>query len=361
MKKTDSDFDIFSYFGLTYKQTSILLSLQRLLVINDKNNYTDNQEKQRLKSVWLDEWTENLEIDLKNNGERLITTYDALIKEVKEELKNSEMKIWYNLVILEAVTFVPYFPLGNDIKKYKSIKYNVSKQVSFLERFVKDTECSLLDIVKRYRNLYLKALKKGSGDKKIITGCIMIAGAGVVAATCGLFAGPIAVALAGSNFPTLSGAALVSASLAYLGGGAIAAGGAGMAGGVAVIVGGGAIVGGVLGGSGSLVFYGLAKNNPKFVLTEAAKLEVILREILINQQKDIRTVQEILKKYKEHISELEKELSKLKLEEKQDKEAIKNLKESIKYLKNIYKDISRFTSAYEEGIKNNNDNDDNDE
>ena len=33
----------------------------------------------------------------------------------------------------------------------------------------------------------------------------------------------------------------------------------------------------------------------------------------------------------------------------------------ITNMKNIYKDISRFTSAYEEGIKNNNDNDDNDE
>ena len=124
--------------------------------------------------------------------------------------------------------------------------------------------------------------------KTVITSLTITAGVAMVTiATAGVLAPTIAVALVGSNFAGLSGAALTSACLAYLGGGAIAAGGLGMAGGTIAIVGGGAILGisvgtGIGGATGVISLMG-----KKNTILQSAKLMVSVREVFMNDEKDL--------------------------------------------------------------------------
>ena len=158
----------------------------------------------------------------------------------------------------------------------------------------------------------------------------MIAALAIVA----VFLTPIAVAFAA---PGLYGAAAFSAGMAALGGGAIAAGGFGMAGGFAVLVGGAIILGGSTGaGIGTL-----ASSSPKLVLTELAKIEVVLREIIMGMQHDTKLLQDIILQLGNNMNEMQTELAKLKFEEKKNKEKIKNLEEAIEYMKKAMDEFTK--------------------
>ena len=123
-----------------------------------------------------------------------------------------------------------------------------------------------------------------------------------------------------------------------------------MAGGVLVIVGGGALLGGVVGGAALAGQVALFGSSPKFALSLAAKLDVVLREIILNEQKDIKMAQAILNSYKENIVELKSAITKLKLENDNNKTQIKNLEESVTYMENIFKEMNRFTSSFKIGL-----------
>jgi hypothetical protein len=128
----------------------------------------------------------------------------------------------------------------------------------------------------------------------------------------------------------LVGAAAAFHGLAALGGGAIAAGGLGVAGGTAVVVAGGSLLGAATGaGIGSLL-----SASPDFVLTQAAKLEVVMKEITLNVQKDFRIAQEIIKENRNAIRVLEDALLELRKHQAKNKEKISNLQKSIKYMRN---------------------------
>ncbi|MGB7894040.1 MAG: hypothetical protein WCF82_19350 [Microcoleus sp.] len=145
----------------------------------------------------------------------------------------------------------------------------------------------------------------------------------------GIFATPLVVGLLAPILaPGLSGAAAVSAVLATLGGGAIAAGGFGMAGGMAVIVAGGSI----LGASAGVGVGALFSQSPDTALIQAAKLEVVMREIVVIQ-KDIHKAQEILKQQRLAIRSLEDKLDELLLNQQKNHKEIENLKRAIEYLK----------------------------
>lgn len=116
--------------------------------------------------------------------------------------------------------------------------------------------------------------------------------------------------------------------MAALGGGAIAAGGFGIAGGIAVLVGGAL----VLGGSTGMGIGALASATPQIVLTELAKIEVVLKEIVLGIQHDVKTMQEIILKLNDNLAEMQREVTVLKLENKKNEDKIKNLMEAIEYL-----------------------------
>ena len=134
----------------------------------------------------------------------------------------------------------------------------------------------------------------------------------------------------------LSGAAAISAGLAALGGGAVAAGGYGMAGGIAVLVGGGSLLGIGVGGSMGIL---LASKNSNVLLSDAAKLEVVLKEIVIGVQKDTTSFQKILNQLAAQKEELRKKVEELQTQSDRNKKEIKELKKSLSYLEKVIKNM----------------------
>lgn len=338
--------DHLGMFGLDREQQDILYSIEAVLVQRDAIGDSKKED-------WLQRWQSVLE---ETDGIRFCPELEILdrIRRCDDGID----RIWYHLVMMEASLFVPYFPLGADPqdkeakkrdRRYAKLQY--APQTGYLEQLARDS--GLMDpiYIKRFQKTYKKAYSRISGGMKdfIIKGSAIVASAGLIAATAGALAGPVAVALVGSNFTGLSGAALVSASLAYIGGGAIAVGGSGMAGGVAAIVGGGALLGAAGGGAMVSAVGAISKDMPGFTLSQAAKLDVVLREILLNSQADVRNAQVVMAKLREKIGGLQKQLDDLELARKKDKEQIDALKKAVQYMRRAYKDMDRFQSSYEMG------------
>lgn len=349
MNEISKDLDVLSSFGLNERQLSYLFSLERLITLNDIEN-SIFKKNIKLEKEWLDHWCKNLQT---GQNVALVMSRTELVKRVKVEYADSNSKTWYHLMILEAIAFRPYFSLGgnedNNDKAYSNLNFN--SQLDFIKKFVEDVGGCSEDTVERYAKMYKRAIEIGSGRRlKTLTNILIItATVAVTTATAGAFAGPIAVYLFGAQFAGLKGAALVSACLAFAGGGAIAAGGAGMAGGVIAIVGGGALLG-VAGGGAAVLGRELMKQSPEYAFTQAAKLNVVLREIILNEQQDILVAQQVLKKYRDQIAEMQKVIKSLELENKDNKEQIKNLKKALEYMERIYKDSQKFSSSYDVGI-----------
>lgn len=260
--------------GLSLKQTEILYNLEYYKTLNDierTNIPLTGEGVKELKNAWLQEWSKFISDGFASftqvsGAEMHWYTMDEVQQCIAGQNPNEP---WYRLILLEAMLFEPYYPLGiekdkkgNDIpsKKYKHLNnavngFKKAEGDRFLNEKFTGKYCEL-DYVKRLRKSYNKRINElNEVFKTVITSLSITAIIAIVAvATAGAFAGPIAVALVGSNFAGLSGAALTSACLAYLGGGAIAAGGAGVLGGTIAIVGGGAALGiGVGAGVGGAV------------------------------------------------------------------------------------------------------------
>lgn len=342
-------------FGLSQKQIDILFSLERILT---KLDIEENEKDSIYKKHWLERWSFLLHSDSNRKENFYFEDEDALLEAIRYESYepgSSWNKTWFYLIMLEASLFQAYVPLGekkDEDKHYQKLRYK--SKTKYLKSIASKSGIMDEKYIDRFGKTYQKVYDKLSGKyTKMALGVVTVVAVGsLAAAAAGLFAGPIAVTLFGANFASLHGAALTSACLAFAGGGAISAGGAGMAGGVAFIVGGGALLGTASGGGAVGVVTYLAKNSPSFTLSQAAKLEVVLKEILINAQGDIQNAQQVMEKLKEQIHELQRELEELKLEQAKDKKACAQMKQSIEYLEKAYRDMMRFKSSYEIGLKN---------
>jgi tetratricopeptide (TPR) repeat protein len=312
-------------FGLTPEQTRIMFSYQYHLVLADIK-YETNLEKKQLKRNWLSKWRESTEVFLKSQVAKDGKTAASfhLVNEIKDEVGN---KLTLYLILLEVTLFNPYYLLGDSSdEKFKGLK------ITDEEKLTKKLEVFAIHLgiasncVRRFKSNYKEAIEGIKGG--INPWLIGVFGA-IALAVVAVFATPvIAGLLAPILAPGLSGAAAVSAVLAALGGGAIAAGGFGMAGGLAVIVAGGSILGASAGvGIGSLF-----AQSPDTALTLAAKLEVVMKEIVCIQ-KDIRLAQEILKEQRQAIRSLEDKLDNLHMNKEKNQQQIENLKKAIEYLK----------------------------
>jgi len=367
--------------GLTVEQTEILYNLEYFKVLNDiqaTKMPVGNEGIKRLKHDWLDEWkeyiTNGFSSFLQIEGAKMYWyTEHELIQRIEE---NEPQNTWFRLVLLEAMLFEPYYPLGvekdkkgNDVPSKKYVKLQVP-----LCGYSKGTGDGFLDSLfneSYYTKGYIGRLRKCYDKvvfemkevlKGILIGGAITAGIAIITiATTGVLAPAIAVALVGSNFAGLSGAALTSACLAYLGGGAIAAGGMGMVGGTAVIVGGGAILGiGVGAGVGSTVgAVGLlGKQN---TILQSAKLLVSVREIFLNDEHDTVYSNSVYEQYVQSIMDIEKGLVELRLQadvadgkdKKELKRKIKNAEESVEAMKLARKNWRKFMSSFEEGLAQN--------
>lgn len=253
--------------------------------------------------------------------------------------------------MLEATLFHAYFPLDEDKKHAKALsKLKYTRDLDYLKQIASITGLMNPEYIDRYLETHKKVYRKISGKsaKVIITGLAIIAVTAVAAALSAGFAGPIAVGIFGANFE-FTGAALTAACLAMAGGGAVAVGGLGMAGGIMAIAGGGALLGAAGSGAAAAAVYALAKGSADATLSQAAKLEVVLREVLLNSQHDTESAQVVISRLQEQIKNLQIELERLTNEQEKDKEAIQNLKKSVEILKKAVKDMVLFKSSYEIG------------
>lgn len=371
----DMDYD---KFGLNEEQTEILYNLEYYKTLHDayRSKLPIVGEKIRqMKLEWLNEWKGYMTKGFKgfmNNMNAELNWYS--LEELHEKIRlNSSEKPWFRLVLLEAMLFEPYFPLktetdknGKDVpsNKYSYINAPITGyKKSEGDRYL-DSEFSgrhkFPGYVKHLRKCYDKVCREMNEVlKTAITSITITAGVAIVTiATAGALAPTIAKALVGSNFAGLSGAALTSACLAYLGGGAIAAGGLGMAGGTIAIVGGGAILGvgvgaGIGGATGAISLMG-----KKNTILQSAKLMVSVREVFMNDEKDLEYSKSVYEKYVQNIIEIEKGLIELRLkanvadskEKKELKAKIKSTEESVHAMKIAMKTMNKFISAYEVGM-----------
>ena len=379
-KRIGDDMDLqMDKLGLSLEQTEILYNLEYYKTLNDIENTNipiTGEAVKELKSAWLREWSmfisDGFESFTQVPGAKMHSySKNELYQRIAE---NDPRKPWYRLILLEAMLFEPYYPLG--VEKDKKGKDVPSRKYKYLNNpmndFKKGDGDSFLDkqftgkyceqgYVKRLRKSYNKWIKELNEVLKTVITSLSITAviALVTVATAGAFAGPIAVALVGSNFAGLSGAALTSACLAYLGGGAIAAGGAGMLGGTIAIVGGGAALGiGVGAGVGGAV--GVAGlTGKKNTIMQSAKLLTSVREIFLNDEHDVAFSNSVYEQYLQNITEIEKGLVELRLkkdvakgkEKKAISAAIKEAEKSVEAMKIARKSMLKYNSSFDEGLK----------
>jgi hypothetical protein len=306
-------------------------------LVQDDIKKEKNSEIRNKKTLWSTHWLKkmNLFLSESSNIDDLFIisgtrTLNLTAKRVVAKVNNNKTSLF--LILLETVLFTPYYPLDNDDSN-KKLKIDKGTKKDSLHEVatILTIDSSYVEI---FSSSYSEAQKRLTGfwTKVLVTGLI---GTVVMALTAGFAAPFIASAFAGAG---LSGAAAISAGLAALGGGAIAVGGLGMAGGIAVVVGGGAVLGGVGGG----VAGALLSSSPDFALSQAAKLEVVMKEIILGGQKDILMAQHILNRQQEAIQSLEKDLQNFKLREDENKEKIKILSISISHLKKALEHNTEF-------------------
>ena len=329
----EEDSQAMKEFGLTPEQTRIMFSYQYHLVQADSDHESDSVKK-GLKQEWLRKWEKSITLFLnsqiapdtsRNSSLKLITNFESLKNSVKSHLISPVNQLTWYLILLEVTLFQPYYPLGDsrdeEFKDLKIEKELTAKLRYFATQLDIDPDCVL-----RFKSNYKEAIK---GIKGSINPWFLGAVGAVVLGVVAVLATPLVVGLLAPILaPGLSGAAAVSAVLAALGGGAIAAGGMGMAGGMAVIVAGGSI----LGASAGVGVGALFSQSPDTALIQAAKLEVVMREIVVIQ-KDIRKAQEILKEQRLAIRSIEDQLDELLLNQQKNHKEIENLKRAIEYLK----------------------------
>lgn len=330
----------FSIFGLTAEQSEVLFAMQRKLTMNDiivegKKDPLFRSNKQGQKQLWLDTWDRSIEDYIKTFGgkaSQIKLNYSALSEKISQLDQCAQNKVWKYMVFLECVLYSPYYPLSDNKDAYKPFKgLTIDKEgrKQTLEEIADN-----LQIDKKYIEIFKKshssAVKKLSG---YWTKVAMGAGIGIIVVLIAIvtFQYEIIAFFAAEN---LSGAAAISAGLAALGGGAISTGGLGMAGGAAVLIGGGSLIGA---SAGSALVGSIASLGSNAVLSEAAKLQVVLKEIVLAIQKDTMYFQQVLLNINKEISILKEEIIKLKTESADNKKKIKNLEKSIKILEKLVK------------------------
>ena len=97
-----------------------------------------------------------------------------------------------------------------------------------------------------------------------------------------------------------------------------------------------------------------------YALTNIAKLELIIREVFLNVQHDVKYAQECIRAYKQKIRDMEDYIETLQQDVKNNKEDIKNLSKTLEYMKRAYIEINKFCSAFDIGMQYEDDTEDND-
>lgn len=274
--------------------------------------------------------------------------------ELGSALRRCSSKIQGGVVLIELLGFTPYVPLGPigeaerkklsacklDERVQERILHEVARALGFPKEFVQQ----LRDALRRTR----RDLQGGRARAAALVAGGIALGAGALALSA---TGVGALIGAGMG---LKGAAAVAAGLAFLGGGSVAAGGFGMAGGMAVLVLGGGTVGAAAGLGADQVVQALTK---EATVNEAAKLRVLMDEVLVHHHRDVRLHQEVLRQQRQAIVTLqaevdakEVELAKLRAARERYTERIAFVEKRLDQLAEIIAVMERSTQLGRKGL-----------
>jgi|GEM_PF-3086653 len=323
-------------FGLNVSELSLLASLQLHLVDADIEATTrtvlvgDNSaELKSKKRKWRERW---VDLVLKGFAEMSTDEKPALWSRDSNEfehetkrLRGLSDRVRSGILLLELVAWDAYWPFEKNEKTFRGLQLCRKEHDRLLER-TSEALGFPAGRAKELRKSLEKAHKALSGYWfKVAIG--IVAGLGIGALTLGIAAPFIAGAVGGAM--GLGGAAAVNAGLAAIGGGAVAAGGFGMTGGMVVLVGGGALLGL---GAGGIAGTTIANLTAVSILLSAAKLEVVLREFILQGQRDTAKAQSFLVAQRDAIQALEREIDALRFAGTKSDERVKELERALHIL-----------------------------
>jgi hypothetical protein len=341
-KPAMQDSNVLRDFALDANGLSTLASLQLGLLEEDiaktksKALLGDNRaELQNLKKRWCKSWKKMVQLGFNELPSDLKPVFWTLtsqdLQQQLDKLSHDSDRTTAGLILIELVVWDAYWPFKKDQKEFKDLEIDSDLHKTYLE--LAATQLGFKSERAEQLRGSIESAHKGLTGYwwKLAIG--VAAGLGIGALTMGIAAPFIGGAIGGAALG-LSGAAATSAGLAALGGGAIAAGGLGIAGGTAVIVGGGAVLGMGVGGAIGRVTTALQAES---VLLSSAKLEVVLKEFVLQGQHDTAKVQEILFAQRKSIHALEEELDRLKIAGDTTDARIKQLENSIEIMRKALK------------------------
>ena len=318
----------FECITLTKEQKNILYSIEKQIILFDINK--DNKFKSKeYKKLWLSDWEKQiLELDSDAHFNEIDSIYDIC--------NDSEDQKQIDLVLLNTISFKPYYPLGieNDTK-YKKIKYSSDY---LLDSFAENQTYYDKEKLKNLRKEYSKTYKYVSGKTHTRNiGAIATVATAAAVGTASFFFAPViapvaAAAIFSESVAGLSGCALTSASLAAFGGGSLAVGGLGMAGGTAVIAGSGAVIGAAGSAGANTLFTAFSDSSTTLLIDKTVRTIVFSKNILRNELKDLSTIDNIIESFKNQSRQLNSLLDSKKIDLKSCKDK-KMLKKQIKILK----------------------------
>ncbi len=343
------------WFTLNSEQTQVLISLERQTCLYDIEKTNDNKKKAR-KENCLDSWMTNTIQYLRMTAEDNQYFLDG--GELIEKFKEVFLKYGREqglLIVLEAVTFQPYFPTNEkEVEEFRNVHLDHHyMRTIFLQRQHLIQRNEFEDIRNGYHRYY--DLLSGRIRNRWIIGAGTVVLTAITGGLAFHFAPAIAIALAGNA--ALHGAALASFSLAAIGGGSLAAGGLGVAGGTMIIAGGGGMIGLLGGATITSVTSKFLLESDGYVLNECSKLLDYCDKVLIYQEKAyIRTIElsrtmstkiEYLKSLTEVIKD---ELPGIKeqKEKKTHEEKVKVAEKSIGYLTETSKRLKELANRIPE-------------
>ena len=347
------------WFTLDQDQTQIMLSLEKQSCLYDIEKTTDKKKKE-LKEKWLTAWMENAvqELRMVTEDEQFFLEEDELFEQLNNVYQNSG-KERVLLIVMEAVTFQPYFPTNEkEVAEYKSIRLEHHYMGTVFLQKQHLVQKKDVDNLRAGYGWYYDLLSGKIRNRWII-------GAGTVALTVltgGLalhFAPAIAVALAGNA--ALHGAALTSFSLAAIGGGSLAAGGLGIAGGTMIIAGGGGVVGLLGGATLTSVTSMFLLESDGYVLNECSKLLGFSDKALLSQENAYEKITDLaqtismkIEYLKQLCRTLKHDMTNIKEQEEKQKQEkkVKVAEKSIGYLIETSKHLYELANRIPKGKRN---------
>ncbi|HHX60196.1 MAG TPA: hypothetical protein GX707_05590 [Epulopiscium sp.] len=326
---TKKDFSEVKRFELNFNQLKILFSLQYLITREDAEETKD--QKRFVKRQWMRSWSASIHDylgGLDASHTRKFYTLSEIKQAVNMELMDTPSnRTWYPIVILEATSFIPYTILRrnkSDDKAYMKLRF--TKQTNYIKRLVGERGIVKTEDVERFEEEYQKVCFQLKETKTKIRDIFV------------------------HRFAGVKGAALSSASLAAVAGGAIGVNET-EEGSTVSIVGGGALLGLAIDQADIGIMDLLIVSFPEFTFLQAARLEVVVKEIILNKQQNVMLAKHILNDYAEQIKKVNNYIQDLKLEgeERENRKSIKDLEQSLRYMQKTYVNISKAT-AYAQNL-----------